>query len=84
MILHRMFSRRLAVLTLLLVPSQILAQDGSGTCSEDSPCYQGCCSKDGYCGFGTDFCGDDVCISDCDAQAECGGLSFFLLYPVLL
>ena len=66
----------LGLLTLGL-PSQILAKDDTGTCSEDSPCNQGCCSKEGYCGFGPDFCGDDVCVSDCDAQAECGG--FFSL-----
>lgn len=56
------------------VPVQALE---SGTCSADSPCYQGCCSKAGFCGFGPDFCGDDVCISDCDAVAECGRMYFF-------
>lgn len=57
-----------------LLPVQALE---SGTCSADSPCYQGCCSKAGYCGFGPDFCGDDVCISDCDAVAECGSMQIF-------
>jgi chitinase len=44
----------------------------SGTCSKDKECETGCCSKAGYCGFGPKFCGDDVCISNCDAKAECG------------
>lgn len=44
----------------------------SGTCSKEKRCETGCCSKAGYCGFGPQFCGDDVCISDCDAKAECG------------
>lgn len=35
------------------------------------PNAQGCCSKDGNCGFGPDFCGDG-CQGNCDAQAECG------------
>ncbi|PYH91865.1 glycoside hydrolase [Aspergillus ellipticus CBS 707.79] len=48
------------------------ASGGSGTCSSTSECVSGCCSSSGYCGFGPDFCGDDVCISTCDAQAECG------------
>ncbi|KAF4250872.1 hypothetical protein CNMCM8714_008771 [Aspergillus fumigatus] len=43
-----------------------------GSCSETEECQTGCCSKAGYCGFGPDFCGDDVCISNCDAVAECG------------
>ncbi|KAL3428704.1 bacteriodes thetaiotaomicron symbiotic chitinase [Aspergillus tetrazonus] len=43
----------------------------SGTCSETEECVSGCCSKEGYCGFGPDFCGD-ACISNCDAVAECG------------
>jgi hypothetical protein len=48
------------------------AKGTSGTCSKDKKCDTGCCSKEGYCGFGPNFCGDDVCISNCDAQAECG------------
>ncbi|KAJ9211204.1 CAZyme family GH18 [Paecilomyces variotii] len=48
------------------------ATGGSGTCSSTSECVSGCCSSSGYCGFGPDFCGDDVCISTCDALAECG------------
>ncbi|KAL5337119.1 hypothetical protein BJX70DRAFT_399926 [Aspergillus crustosus] len=43
-----------------------------GSCSESEECVSGCCSSAGYCGFGPDFCGDDVCISNCDAVAECG------------
>ncbi|KAJ5254853.1 hypothetical protein N7505_010004 [Penicillium chrysogenum] len=48
------------------------AKGTSGTCSKDKKCDTGCCSKEGYCGFGPNFCSDDVCISNCDAQAECG------------
>ncbi|KAF4251149.1 hypothetical protein CNMCM8057_006996 [Aspergillus fumigatus] len=52
-----------------MVPS---VQAGMGTCSETEECDTGCCSKEGYCGFGPAFCGEDVCISTCDAVAECG------------
>ncbi|KAL4734493.1 hypothetical protein BDV11DRAFT_212744 [Aspergillus similis] len=44
----------------------------SGTCNATSECVSGCCSTSGYCGFGPSFCGDDVCVSSCDAVAECG------------
>ncbi|KAL5041333.1 hypothetical protein BDW71DRAFT_201451 [Aspergillus fruticulosus] len=44
----------------------------TGTCNSTSECVSGCCSTSGYCGFGPDFCGDDVCVSTCDAVAECG------------
>ncbi|KAL2821416.1 glycoside hydrolase superfamily [Aspergillus cavernicola] len=44
-----------------------------GTCAPGTPCVNGaCCSKEGICGFSPDECGDDTCISDCDAKAECG------------
>ncbi|OGM41754.1 bacteriodes thetaiotaomicron symbiotic chitinase [Aspergillus bombycis] len=52
-----------------MVPS---AEAGMGTCSETEKCETGCCSKEGFCGFGPSFCGNDVCISTCDAVAECG------------
>ncbi|KAF2741656.1 glycoside hydrolase family 18 protein [Sporormia fimetaria CBS 119925] len=45
------------------------------TCSANKPCrdHAACCNGvSGQCGFGPDFCGADVCISDCDAKAECG------------
>lgn len=45
---------------------------GSGTCSPKSKCVTGCCSTNGYCGFGPDFCGHGKCVSSCDAVAECG------------
>lgn len=64
------------VKTLALLPlfcDLVLGAKGtSGTCSKDKKCDTGCCSKAGYCGFGPNFCGDSVCISNCDAQAECG------------
>ncbi|KAJ7064104.1 hypothetical protein C8F01DRAFT_1229630 [Mycena amicta] len=45
-----------------------------GSCTADIPCSNhACCNgKSGFCGFGSDFCGSDVCTSNCDAQAECG------------
>ncbi|CAG8250664.1 unnamed protein product [Penicillium salamii] len=52
-----------------IIPSTLAAM---GSCSSKDKCETGCCSKEGYCGFGPDFCGDDVCISGCDALAECG------------
>ncbi|KAI9147047.1 glycoside hydrolase [Paramyrothecium foliicola] len=50
------------------------SQSEDGVCGPGSPCVNGaCCSGErGYCGYGPDFCGEDVCISNCDAQAECG------------
>lgn len=64
------FAKAVALAT-ALANSAVLAAT-SGTCSETQRCVSGCCSTSGYCGFGPDFCGDDVCVSDCDAQAECG------------
>lgn len=49
----------------------VLSQEDLSKCSATKACYQGCCSKDGNCGFGPDFCGDG-CQGNCDAQAECG------------
>lgn len=48
------------------------ANSPDGSCSEDTPCTSGCCSKGGYCGFGPSFCGSGNCTSTCDAVAECG------------
>lgn len=48
------------------------ASGGGGSCAKDKKCETGCCSKAGYCGFGPKVCGEDVCISNCDAKAECG------------
>lgn len=42
-------------------------------CGPGAPCANGaCCSTSGYCAFGPEFCGADVCISNCEAKAECG------------
>ncbi|KAL5365893.1 bacteriodes thetaiotaomicron symbiotic chitinase [Aspergillus floccosus] len=62
-------ARWLLLSALSLVPS---VRAGMGFCSDTEECETGCCSSSGYCGFGPDFCGDDVCISTCDAVAECG------------
>ena len=44
-----------------------------GTCAPGTPCVNGaCCSNTGICGYSPDQCGSDVCISNCDAKAECG------------
>ncbi|RYN98350.1 hypothetical protein AA0120_g2704 [Alternaria tenuissima] len=45
-----------------------------GRCAEGEPCAGGeCCNgKTGWCGSGSDFCGKDVCISNCDHKSECG------------
>ncbi|KAJ6071012.1 glycoside hydrolase [Penicillium canescens] len=66
-------AKALALLPLLV--NLVVAEDAKGTsgsCSKDSKCVSGCCSNSGYCGFGPDFCDDDVCMSGCDAKAECG------------
>jgi chitinase len=37
------------------------------------PCKNGaCCRSDGLCGYCDEFCAASVCLSNCDAQAECG------------
>ncbi|RPA81152.1 hypothetical protein BJ508DRAFT_117192 [Ascobolus immersus RN42] len=42
------------------------------TCGSSRPCHNGaCCSQDGWCGYGPDFCGAG-CQSNCAAKAECG------------
>jgi chitinase len=44
-----------------------------GTCAPGTPCIEGaCCSKTGLCGFTPNECGADVCISNCEATAQCG------------
>ncbi|KAF5861411.1 hypothetical protein ETB97_000290 [Aspergillus alliaceus] len=44
-------------------------------CSETRTCITMCRSKDGYCGFGKEFCGEDVCTSNCEAHENCGRTS---------
>ncbi|RAK98436.1 glycoside hydrolase [Aspergillus ibericus CBS 121593] len=45
----------------------------TGTCAPGTPCVNGaCCSNTGICGYSLNECGADVCISNCDAKAECG------------
>ncbi|KAH7304503.1 glycoside hydrolase superfamily [Rhexocercosporidium sp. MPI-PUGE-AT-0058] len=49
-------------------------RDGALHC-DNGPCVDGsCCSKDGICGYGPDFCGSG-CRSQCDATAMCGEFS---------
>lgn len=57
---------------------------GNGTCSPTEKCETGCCSREGFCGFGPEFCGDEVCISSCDSVAECGSRTLDYIFAVLL
>lgn len=42
------------------------------SCGPGKPCSNGaCCGKDGFCGYGTVYCGPG-CTSNCNAVAECG------------
>jgi hypothetical protein len=46
---------------------------GEGTCAPGTPCANdACCSSTGICGYSPDHCGLEVCISNCDAKANCG------------
>src|ERR1700722_6955168 len=54
--LNTMFRSFLLVLALLHF---VLAQDDASVCSSTLPCYQGCCSKEGNCDFGPEFCGGE-------------------------
>jgi hypothetical protein len=60
----------LLVALLSVFITNIQGQDTS-KCSAVAPCYQGCCSSAGNCGFGDDFCGTG-CQGNCNATAECG------------
>ncbi|KAL2759070.1 glycoside hydrolase family 18 protein, partial [Sodiomyces alcalophilus JCM 7366] len=40
-------------------------------CSANIPCESGCCSRFGFCGYGKDYCHEDVCLNNCDRLAEC-------------
>ncbi|KAK5129371.1 hypothetical protein LTR08_003556 [Meristemomyces frigidus] len=45
----------------------------TGTCAPGTPCSNGaCCSNTGICGYSPSQCGSSVCISNCNATAECG------------
>lgn len=45
-----------------------------GQCDKDTPCAdESCCNGDtGFCGRDEDHCKANVCISHCDAKADCG------------
>ncbi|KAF9889730.1 hypothetical protein FE257_007036 [Aspergillus nanangensis] len=59
-----------------LAQGRAAAAQEEGVCAPGSPCTNGaCCANTGWCGYGPDFCGDDVCLSNCDAEAECGKYS---------
>ncbi|KAI8648702.1 Chitinase [Fusarium keratoplasticum] len=59
----------LLALSFFLLAGFVLAQDPE--CSASTPCKAGCCSKFGFCGYGKDYCHDDVCVNNCDRLAEC-------------
>jgi chitinase len=45
-------------------------------CGPGSPCADGsCCNNAGKCGFSPDHCGEGICLSNCDAKAQCGRYS---------
>ncbi|KAF9876847.1 hypothetical protein CkaCkLH20_05693 [Colletotrichum karsti] len=52
-----------------------VAADEDYSCSRTKPCDLGCCKLDstgaGVCGAGPDFCGADVCHSQCSWKSEC-------------
>lgn len=51
------------------------ADSNDYTCGANKACrlHLACCNGvSGQCGYGPEYCGSDVCISDCDAKAECG------------
>ncbi|KAH8895714.1 hypothetical protein GQ53DRAFT_853840 [Thozetella sp. PMI_491] len=54
-------------------------QSDDFSCDQNRPCSNhACCGKNGFCGYGPDYCGttktspNDKCWSNCDATAECG------------
>ncbi|GKT64295.1 chitinase [Colletotrichum tofieldiae] len=51
------------------------AAENDYSCSRTKPCELGCCKLDdtgtGVCGAGPDFCGADVCYSQCSWKSEC-------------
>ncbi|KAH7119486.1 putative class V chitinase [Dactylonectria estremocensis] len=59
----------LLAISFLLLVGFVLAQDPE--CSASIPCKAGCCSKFGFCGYGKDYCHEDVCLNNCDRLAEC-------------
>lgn len=68
----------IAVLLLLGTTSAkaLAATDGQTgapdyTCSASKPCALGCCSKNGICGMGPDYCSAANCINSCNAKSEC-------------
>ncbi|KAG2000885.1 hypothetical protein GB937_010731, partial [Aspergillus fischeri] len=41
-------------------------------CDANHPCADdACCSKNGYCGLGPDFCAPENCVAGCDAKSQC-------------
>ncbi len=67
-----------SLLTILsLFTTLALAQNGGQTgdpdytCSATKPCALGCCSKDGFCGMGPNFCSPANCVNSCNAKSEC-------------
>ena len=65
------FTSFLVLLFFFSLITFVTPQQGA-TCDSENPCKSGCCSKAGNCGFGDEYCKPEVCISTCNATAECG------------
>ncbi|CAG8061960.1 unnamed protein product [Penicillium olsonii] len=63
-------SSRLGRILALFILCLLIIQAAGQDCSKDISCATGCCSKNGYCGTGDDFCGAD-CVGTCDYKLGC-------------
>ncbi|KAK0710667.1 hypothetical protein B0H67DRAFT_516214 [Lasiosphaeris hirsuta] len=61
-------------LDLGLQPPALQGRQLDSTCSNDRPCADGSCchGRSGFCGRTPEHCAPGVCVSNCDAKAECG------------
>jgi chitinase len=66
-----LYPRQDFLLLLILTFFALFSLSLADLCSLSNPCPTGCCSKFGYCGFGPDFCGQEICAAFCDRKADC-------------
>ncbi|KAL2802725.1 glycoside hydrolase superfamily [Aspergillus granulosus] len=59
-----------ASLQILLFVFILALSTSAQHCSKENPCATGCCSQQGYCGTGDEFCGEG-CVDTCDYKMEC-------------
>ncbi|KAK3360720.1 family 18 glycosyl hydrolase [Lasiosphaeria hispida] len=61
-------------LDLGLKPPSLQGRQIDSTCSNDRPCADGSCchGRSGFCGRTPEHCAPGVCVSNCDAKADCG------------